>query len=71
MVGFVFQTILCSAYGDLIDLLYTDNLYDWVRIVKVVFECYPPFAMSKAYYDISARTSKQISISDGVVRQGS
>ena len=50
LVGFVFQTILCSAYGSLIDLLFSPSLPAWVIIVRVVLMCYPPFNLAKAYY---------------------
>lgn len=51
LCGFVLQTIICSAYGGLIDLLFMPDVAPWVRWVKWCLQFYPPFNFSKAYYD--------------------
>lgn len=51
LCGFVLQTIICSAYGGLIDLLFMPDVAPWVRWVKWLLQFYPPFNFSKAYYD--------------------
>ena len=70
LIGFVFQSILATGYGVLIDLLYKPNLASWVVLLRIIFSLYPPFHFSKAFYDVSVRSSKIIDISEGKLVQG-
>lgn len=69
-IGFVMQSILCSAYGSLIDLLFSSSLASWVVVVRWVLTFYPAFYMSKGFYDISSRSSPEISVAAGKVTEG-
>ena len=47
LIGFVFQTILCSGYGILVDILYSPDLPTWVTVVRWILTFYRhniPFA---------------------------
>jgi len=70
LLGFVFQTILCSAYGALIDLLYQPDVATWVACVKVALQFYPPFNFAKAYYDVASRACSTIDFNAGDIRHG-
>lgn len=70
LMAFVFQTILCSAYGGLIDLLYLSDVAWWVHLLLVVFESYPPFLFAKVFYDVATRSSPIIDVSEGKITQG-
>lgn len=70
LVGFVFQTILSSAYGGLIDLMLQSDVPFWLKIVRWVLTCYPPFNMAKVFYDVSNLSSAVLDIKAGVIRQG-
>ena len=70
LMGFVFQVILSSQYGALIDLLFSDNVASWVIVVRWILTFYPPFFFSKGFYDIVAKASPEISMAAGKVIQG-
>eukprot|EP00947_MAST-08B_sp_MAST-8B-sp1_P006421 g6421.t1 len=70
LVGFVFQTIICSGYGALISLLFADNLAWWVVLIRTVLNLYPPFNFAKIYYSISDIAGKQYDYSAGTVKNG-
>lgn len=70
LVGFVFQTILSSAYGGLIDLMLQSDVPFWLTIVRWVLTCYPPFNMAKAFYDVSNLSSAVLDLKAGVIRKG-
>jgi len=55
LVGFVFQTILSSGNGILVDMLWTSTAADWVIAVRWILTFYPPFNMAKVYSDIAAK----------------
>jgi hypothetical protein len=70
LIGFVFQTILCSGYGVLVDLLYSPSVKTWVHAIRVIFELYPPFNLAKAFYDISVLSSSTIDFTEGLTVAG-
>jgi hypothetical protein len=67
LVGFVSQCILCSSYGSFTDLPYSEGLDTWIIVVRYIFQLYPPFCLSKAYYDISAKAINEIDSDNGVI----
>ncbi|KAA0158429.1 hypothetical protein FNF31_02424 [Cafeteria roenbergensis] len=69
LIGFVFQVILCSAYGKLIDLLY-GNVADWVVAVRWLLSLYPAFHLSKAFYAVAELSSSEIDVAAGHVTKG-
>ncbi|KNC49900.1 ABC transporter [Thecamonas trahens ATCC 50062] len=67
LVGFVFQSILCSGSGVLIDLLYSGSVKPWVLAVRYILQMYPPFNLAKAYYDIASRSSTSLNFAEGLM----
>ena len=59
LVGFVFQTIICTGYGSLIDLLFSNDVAWWVNVIRYVLQCYPPFSFAKSFFCISDIAGKQ------------
>lgn len=70
LIGFVLQFILTSAYAGLVDLLYSDSLASWVRVVRFLLERYPAFNFSKMFYDVSTLSSSTIDTSAGKLVPG-
>jgi ABC-type multidrug transport system ATPase subunit len=70
LIGFVFQVVLCSAYGRLVDLMYSDGIPDWVVLVRSILSLYPAFHLSKAFYSIAALSSSEIDMDAGRVVAG-
>eukprot|EP01116_Phalansterium_solitarium_P019773 TRINITY_DN564_c0_g2_i1.p1 TRINITY_DN564_c0_g2~~TRINITY_DN564_c0_g2_i1.p1 ORF type:complete len:1819 (+),score=747.59 TRINITY_DN564_c0_g2_i1:87-5543(+) len=70
LVGFVFQTILCSGYGILVDILYSPDVAHWVTAVRWLLTFYPPFNLAKAYSDIAALSSDTIDLVAGTITKG-
>ena len=71
LVGFVFQTIICTGYGALIDLLFSNDVAWWVNIIRYFLQCYPPFSFAKSFFAISDIAGKQYHYSEGTVNPGS
>ena len=70
LVGFVFQTIICTGYGSLIDLLFSNDVAWWVNLIRYVLQCYPPFSFAKAFFAVSDIAGKQYEYSEGTVNPG-
>eukprot|EP01128_Nolandella_sp_AFSM9_P010418 TRINITY_DN7197_c0_g1_i1.p1 TRINITY_DN7197_c0_g1~~TRINITY_DN7197_c0_g1_i1.p1 ORF type:complete len:1837 (-),score=357.54 TRINITY_DN7197_c0_g1_i1:66-5192(-) len=70
LVGFIFQTILASASGVLVDLLWTVDTFDWVVGIRWGLTFYPPFNMAKVFADIASKSSSTISVVSGTVVPG-
>jgi ABC-type multidrug transport system ATPase subunit len=70
LVGFVFQTIICTGYGSLIDLLFSNDVAWWVNMIRYLLSCYPPFSFAKSFYCISDIAGKQYHYNEGIVNPG-
>ena len=70
LVGFVFQTIICTGYGSLIDLLFSNDVAWWVNVIRYVLQCYPPFSFAKSFFCISDIAGKQYHYHEGTVDPG-
>eukprot|EP01138_Halocafeteria_seosinensis_P011339 gb/GECG01011582.1/.p1 GENE.gb/GECG01011582.1/~~gb/GECG01011582.1/.p1 ORF type:complete len:2138 (+),score=187.49 gb/GECG01011582.1/:1-6414(+) len=71
LMGFVFQAIMSSGYGALVDMLYDPDIASWVRIVRGILTMYPPFNMAKMFYDISAKAGSELDFTAGMIVTGS
>lgn len=60
LIGFVFQAILNAGYGLLVDLLYSDDIKTWIKIVRWGFAIYPPFNFAKCYSDIAKLSANEV-----------
>ncbi len=70
LVGFVFQTIICTGYGSLIDLLFSADVAWWVTVIRYILQCYPPFNLAKSFFCISDIAGKQFNYHRGSVTTG-
>lgn len=59
LVGFVFQTILSSGNGLLVDMLWLSTAAEWVVAIRWILTFYPPFNMAKVFSDIAGISSSQ------------
>merc|ERR1719502_1915033 len=55
LVGFVFQTVICTGYGSLLYMFFSLDLPQWTHWVRRVLLLYPPFNMSLVYYMVSQK----------------
>lgn len=70
LVGFVFQSVLNSLNGALVDMLWMRNAAAWIVAIRYLLSCYPPFSLAKAWSDISSLSSAVPSISEGMIVDG-
>jgi ABC-type multidrug transport system ATPase subunit len=70
LVGFVFQAIMSSGNGALVDMLWADDLPPWVLFVRWVLTQYPPFNFDKAFADIAFKSSDTLNLSEGRIVKG-
>jgi hypothetical protein len=71
LVGFVFQAIMSSGNGALVDMLWAEDLPDWVVFVRWVLTQYPPFNFDKAFSDFAVKSSDTLNLSEGRIVKGS
>jgi ABC-type multidrug transport system ATPase subunit len=62
LVGFLFQSIIDAGYAGMLDLLYSDAAYPWVRTLRNVLAVYPPFDFAYAFYAITAKAGIEIDL---------
>lgn len=70
LVGFVFQAIMSSGNGALVDMLWAEDLPPWVVFVRWLLTQYPPFNFDKAYADIAFKSSDTLNLSEGRIVKG-
>jgi ABC-type multidrug transport system ATPase subunit len=70
LIGFIFQSILGSAYGMLIDMLYYQGAAAWVQALRIILFLYPPFNMAQAFSDIAGKACSTPDISAGMIKPG-
>ena len=70
LVGFVFQSVLNSLNGLLVDFMWLRGAATWIVAVRWLLSCYPPFNLAKAWSDISALSSSMPSFSEGMIVDG-
>jgi hypothetical protein len=64
------QSILCSGYGILADLLYSADMKLWVKFIRWVFTMYPPFNLAKMYADVATLSSNTVDFAQGQIVRG-
>lgn len=70
LVGFVFQSVLNSLNGLLVDFMWLRGAATWIVAVRYILSSYPPFNLAKAWSDISALSSAIPSFSEGMIVDG-
>ena len=70
LVGFVFQTIIATGNGALIDLLFADDVAWWVVLIRFLLQMYPPFNWANCFFDISSIAGKHYHYAKGSVSDG-
>jgi ABC-type multidrug transport system ATPase subunit len=70
LVGFVFQAVLNSLNGALVDMLWLRDAANWIVAVRYILSMYPPFSLAKAWSDISSLSSAVPSITEGMIVEG-
>jgi ABC-type multidrug transport system ATPase subunit len=70
LIGFIFQSILGSAYGLLIDMLYYKGAALWVQALRVALFLYPPFNMAQAFADIAGKACSTPDLAAGLLKPG-
>jgi ABC-type multidrug transport system ATPase subunit len=70
LVGFVFQTIIATGNGALIDLLFASDVAWWVVLIRCALQMYPPFNWANCFFDISSIAGKHYHYTKGSVSDG-
>lgn len=70
LVGFVFQAVLNSLNGLLVDMLWLKGAAAWIVAVRYLLSCYPPFSLAKAWSSISVLSSAIPSFTEGMIVNG-
>lgn len=70
LVGFVFQSVLNSLNGLLVDFMWLRDAATWIVAVRYLLSSYPPFNLAKAWSDISSLSSAVPSFSSGTIVDG-
>ena len=70
LVGFVFQTIIATGNGALIDLLYASDVAWWVVLIRFMLQVYPPYNWANCFFVISSVAGKHYHYSKGQVSSG-
>jgi len=70
LVGFVFQTVICTGYGSLIYMFFSLDLPQWTHWVRRVLLLYPPFNMSLVYYMVSQKAASTLNMEEAKIVEG-
>jgi ABC-type multidrug transport system ATPase subunit len=67
LVGFVFQTVICTGYGSLLYMFFSLDMPAWTHWVRRVLLLYPPFNMSLVYYMVSQKAGATLNMEEAKI----